>query len=371
MRTLLITLEYPPFRGGVANYYGHIEKYWPRHAAAQLGLEEDDPETKLRVLHNNDGALLSSWFWPKWRSAYKLLRESVKRQDIEHVLVGHVLPLGTVAYHHYLRTKIPYSVILHGMDLALAMKPGRKQMMSKLILRNAKNIICSNAYTADMTIAFIGQDMRSKVHIVHPGINPEFEPDPELCEILKRDHNLDNKIVLFSVGRLVKRKGFEDVLRAMPKVTAVLPELHYFFAGDGPEKMNLVELAMQTKNVTFLENFSNAEKDAWFSLCDIFIMPSYSEGSDFEGFGIVFLEANIAGKAVIGGRSGGVPEAVEDSVSGLLVEPRNIDSIANAIIKLGQEPGLRAQLGRQGRARALEWFNWDRQIGHLYKIINS
>jgi phosphatidylinositol alpha-1,6-mannosyltransferase len=371
MKTLLFTLEYPPFRGGVANYYGNIEKYWSRHAAEDLGIAEDDPDAQLRVLHNNDGALLSGWLWPKWLPAFRLLKSAVERQGIEHILVGHILPLGTVAYRYSRKSKLPYSVMLHGMDLALAMKPGRKQMLAKMVLRNAANIICSNAFTAEIAKKFVGEGSAAKVHVVHPGVELDEVADPDICAQVRSQYQLDNKIVLFSVGRLVGRKGFEHVIRAMPKVTEVLPDVHYFFAGDGPEKVRLLELAMQTKNVTYLEKFSQEQKLAWFELCDIFIMPSYSEGADFEGFGIVFLEANIAGKPVIGGRSGGVPEAIDDGISGLLVEPKNIDQIASAIIKLGQNPGLRQQLGRQAKARAREWFNWPRQIGHLYKILNA
>ena len=100
-------------------------------------------------------------------------------------------------------------------------------------------------------------------------------------------------------------------------------------------------------------------------------MPSYAEGADFEGFGIVYLEANIAGKPVIGGRSGGVPEAIDDGVSGILVDSKDNDEIVKAIARLTGDLGLRHKLGRQGHDRAVEWFNWERQIGRLYKIINS
>ncbi len=371
MKTLLFTLEYPPFKGGVANVYGNIERYWSRFAAVDMGLSTDDNDTKLRVLHNNDGALLSKWLWPRWLPAVGVLKRSVARQGIEHIIVGNILPLGTVAYRHFKKTGVPYTVFLHGMDLALAMKPGRKQLIAKMILDNAKNIICGNEFTASMVVGFMGDLIKAKLHVVHPGVNPEFPVNEKVLEEIKTKYNLVNKTVLLSIGRLVKRKGFENVIKALPEVIKNYPDLHYFVSGDGPEKMNILDYSMKNKNITLLGRLSDEEKNAWLAASDIFIMPSYAEGEDFEGFGIVFLEANIAGKAVIGGRSGGVPEAIDDGVSGLLVDPHSIEDIAKAIIRLTGDPALRQKLGSQGHARALEWFNWERQVGRIYKIVNS
>ncbi len=371
MKTLLFTLEYPPFKGGVANYYGHIEKYWPQFAARDLDIDIGNTDTRLRVLHNNDGALLSTWLWPKWLPSFKLLKDAVKRQDIKHIIVGHILPLGTVTYRLHKTTGISYTVILHGMDLSLAMKPGRKQLITKKILLSAKNIVCVSANTLDILAGFMGEDIRQKSHIVYPGINTDFVVDQQKFEDIRKQHNLINKTVLFSIGRLVKRKGVSDVIEAMREVNKTYPDLHYFIAGDGPEKMKLLDIAMKNKNITFLGRISDKEKNAWLSACDMFVQPAYATDNDFEGFGIVYLEASIAAKAVIAGNSGGVPEAVEDGVSGILVEPKNISKISQAIIRLAGDVGLRNKLGRQGHDRAVEWFNWERQIGRIYKIINS
>ena len=237
MITLLFTLEYPPFKGGVANYYGNMVRYWPKIASVHLGLEEDDPDTKLRVLHNNDGALLWNWFYPKWLPSTWLLKGAVNRQSVEHIIVGHILPLGTVTYNLNRKTGIPYTVILHGMDLAMAMRPGRKQMIAKRVLLGATNIICGNTYTAELALKHMGDKIRSKIFVVNPGINPSFVVKKEKVDHIKRQYNLENKTVLFSCGRLQKRKGFENVIKVMPDINKDYPDLHYFIAGDGRRKM--------------------------------------------------------------------------------------------------------------------------------------
>jgi phosphatidylinositol alpha-1,6-mannosyltransferase len=309
--------------------------------------------------------------WPKWLPAIKILKSAVERQGIEHIIVGHILPLGIVTYRFHKLTGIPYTVILHGMDLTLAMKFGRKQLITKQILNNAKNIICASANTSEILAGFMGKSIKEKVQIVHPGIASNFIVDKIKLENIKKQYNLFNKTVLFSIGRLVKRKGVNDVITAMEEVNKSYPDLHYFIAGDGPEKMKLLDSAMQNKNITFLGRISDKEKNAWLSACDMFVQPAYATDDDFEGFGIVYLEASIASKAVIAGNSGGVPEAVEDGVSGILVEPKNIPDIVQAITRLASDSGLRQKLGRQGHDRALEWFNWERQIGRFYKIVNN
>jgi len=89
-------------------------------------------------------------------------------------------------------------------------------------------------------------------------------------------------------------------------------------------------------------------------------MPNRSDGVDFEGFGMVFLEAAAAGKPTIGGRSGGVPEAVEDGVTGLLVDGADVAELEKAMAALAESRELRAQYGIAGRERAVRRFSWDR-----------
>jgi len=132
----------------------------------------------------------------------------------------------------------------------------------------------------------------------------------------------------------------------------------------------LKELARGINNVIFLGEVADKEKWAWLSLCDIFIMPARNIDGDFEGFGIVYLEANLAGKPVIAGDSGGTKDAVQGAYSGILVDPENISRIAGAVIGLAQDAKLIIKLGEQGRERAINEFNWEKQIDKIYNVIH-
>lgn len=131
MTTLLFTLEYPPFYGGVANYYGNLVKYWPEPLA-------------ISALNNNEGHLINNKLpLLPWLPAYFALRKKIKQEKIEHIFVGHILPLGTVALICARFCKIKYSVFLHGTDLSFVIKKTRKKMAGqKNFNKRRKNNLC-------------------------------------------------------------------------------------------------------------------------------------------------------------------------------------------------------------------------------------
>lgn len=363
MKVLLFTLEYAPFNGGIANYYKNLVKYW---------LEPDN----IFVLNNNNNELISRNFPVlKWSPAFLKLRKEIKKNKISHVLVGHILPLGIVAYFLSKILKFKYSVILHGMDFSFAIRTRRKRLIVKKILKNSDSIICANKYTADMINLFLKKDI-GNIIIVNPGIEINATRNMKNITQLENKYNLDKKIVLFSLGRLVKRKGFDKVIKAMPIIIKKIPNLIYFIAGAGPDKeylercKNNLEDKFIKNHIIFLGKISDEEKKAWLNICDIFIMPSRDIDGDFEGFGIVYLEANMAGKPVIAGDSGGVQDAVVNRLNGLIVNSQSVENIAESVIKLSLDKELRKKLGEQGKERVIKNFHRKNQSEKIYNIIN-
>jgi phosphatidylinositol alpha-1,6-mannosyltransferase len=363
MNILLFTLEYPPFRGGVANYYGNLVKHWP------------EPDN-IFVLDNSNSQLLNNKSpFLKWLPAIKELWKIIREKKIDQVLVGQILPLGTVVYLISFFIKIRFSVILHGMDFTYAIKSQHKKRLTRKILARAECVICGNNYTAGLVKDFLDDNQRDKVRVVNPGVEGQLIINNEKLIIneLIQKYNLDNKVILLTVGRLVKRKGIDMVLETLPDILKEMPDLVYAIVGSGEELDNYKLLIINYKlenNVVIVQDASDEERDAWYQACDIFIMPARRIGDDFEGFGIVYLEANLRGKPVIAGASGGIGDAVVDGVNGLLVNPENTLEIKNAIIKLAQNKDLRNKLGEAGRKRAQEEFNWDAQVKRFRGIFN-
>jgi len=350
---LLFTLEYPPDIGGVANYYGNLVKFYPK--------------SEIKVLAGKK-LLKPHWIFSSWR-----LWRVIKKDKIKMVLVGQILPLGTVAWllSRVLGIRFDYVVFLHGMDLTFALKVPRKKKLARKILAGAKKIIAANSYTAKLAEEIVEG---SKIEVVNPGVDFHITHNAERIMQIKEKYNLQNKIVLLQVGRLVKRKGIDKVLEALPKVWEKVPELVYVIVGNGPEIFNIKYLILNIKNkdkIVLIDKASDEEVTAFYGFCDIFIMPAREINGDFEGFGIVYLEANLHSKPVIAGDSGGVRDAVVDGVNGLLVNPESTDEITNAIIKLAKDESLRKKLGEQGRERAEKEFGWEGQVYKVCKVIKS
>jgi phosphatidylinositol alpha-1,6-mannosyltransferase len=144
--------------------------------------------------------------------------------------------------------------------------------------------------------------------------------------------------------------------------------------GDGPLRRHLERLAAAlgvSPAVHFVGQVSDAELDGWYRRCEVFVLAARESAlsGGAEGFGLVFVEAALRGKPVIGGRSGGVPDAVIDGQTGILVDPHDPAEIAEAVTRLFTEPELAARLGRDGRRRALDELTWPRYTEQFDRVL--
>jgi len=349
---LLYTLEYPPQYGGIADYYYNLVNHWPKDNIAYYHLKNVDT---------------SFYHLPK------LAFDLKKKLNIStHLLVGHILPLGSVAYLLSFFKKFDYSIILHGLDFSLATKNKKKKLLAYLILKKAKYIVCANSYLGSQVKKKFPR-FEKKIILSHPGAKVE-KVDLGIRDSLVDKYNLKNKKIIFSLGRLVKRKGFDLCLNAIRQMKEFNPEIFqdlvYILAGSGQDKERL-ELLAKSYNildkVIFLENISHQEKYALYSLCDMFIMTPREIEGDYEGFGIVYLEANLFAKPVIASGSGGVPDAVVNNINGLTIRPNDSLALVSAIIKLFTNVNLAQVLGKKGQQRAKQFFNWSYLTDNLAK----
>jgi phosphatidylinositol alpha-1,6-mannosyltransferase len=220
-------------------------------------------------------------------------------------------------------------------------------------------------------VNFTGIDTH-RTYVVYPGLDPLFI-ERALTE--KAEKPVDNSCrILLTVGRLVERKGQDMVIRALPKIISHIPNLKYRIVGEGPYRTRLEQLAKELGVDTYVE-FIGAVEDTElireYKSCDLFIMPSRESPNDAEGFGIVYLEANACGKPVIGGRSGGVPEAVLDNQTGLLTNPTDVEEIANSVVRLLNDPLLAKRLGEQGKERVLKEFTSNYMAERVLRLISE
>lgn len=357
MKTILFTLEYPPFFGGVASYYGNMADNWPS-------------KNEFQVLDNSDDRLLrKDWPCLRWLPAAWQLYQVVNK-EASTVLVGNILPLGTAAWLVKLITGTKYSLIMHGMDFAFAHKTTWKSLLAKIIIINCEQIICSNSYLAQL-VREKYPSLKQRIHVVTPGVPAAILPPAESVKKYKEENGLTDKYIILSLGRLVKRKGFDMVIKAMGAISSSITNALYIIAGSGSDEDYLRSLvpADMSDKIRFLGKISDQDKAMLLSSCDVFAMPSRDIAGDFEGFGIVFLEAGLFQKPVIAGRSGGIADAVVDGMTGFLADPDDAGDIADKVIKLHHDPQLSDTMGRAARERALKDFAWPDLAKRIHDII--
>ena len=147
----------------------------------------------------------------------------------------------------------------------------------------------------------------------------------------------------------------------------------YYIVGDGPDKEKLIQLVKEknlSNQIIFLGYLDDIKLQYYYALCDIFLLTSKTSKT-LEGFGIVYLEANLHEKPVIAASVGGVTDAVIDGETGFLIEENNIKELKEKILLLMNNKELRIQLGKQGKQRVESDFLWDKHIDSLIKIIEA
>lgn len=335
----LVTLDYPPEKGGVARYLGNL-------VAASNG------EVDVFV----DAAAKKNWL-----PSIKKIR-SLKTEGYAYVLISHLLPLGTAAWVARLFGGPRYAVLIHGLDLRLAQASARKSWIAKRVLRRAGLVIANSEFTAQEIRRF---DPKLKPAVLTPGVEPMTFPDRVMSRTRLGIRN--DEFIILAVCRLVMRKGIDQLIQALGRLPS---NARLVVIGDGPDARRLKELARSLEErVTFIARAGDEERNAWYASADVFALPIREEGEDVEGFGIVFLEAAQAGLPVVAGQSGGGGEAVVDQETGLLVDPMDTTALVDVLNRLIHDQGLRSALGRAGRTRVMRDFQWKDRWQKLQSLL--
>ncbi|MEA3249397.1 MAG: glycosyltransferase family 4 protein [Patescibacteria group bacterium] len=365
---LLVTIEYPPQRGGIATYLAHIAENLPHGNIIVLAPEmksthEYDMNAGVPIYRYK---MLWKYMRPRWLLAFYWTWRMCRKDRPSMVMVSHLLNMGKVALGIKRVLGIPYGVILHGYDVAQAKSTtyGRR-LAAREILGGASLVVCNSVYTGTWAQS-LGVD-ESRIAYVNPPPWLPLDTKADAGEVaqFRKIHELDGKFTLLYVGRLVKRKGVDTCIKAVAKLRAEGCDVKYIVIGDGPDKGRLKKMAMDANvadHVVFTGMMNPNRLSIPYTACDAFVMvPRSLDGGNIEGYGIVYLEANIFGRPVIGSRTGGVPEAVIDGETGLLVEPGDVDGLVKTVRKLMNDESLRKKLGEGGRARLEKDYGDNRQ----------
>ncbi len=285
------------------------------------------------------------------------------------LVYAHFAPDGYAAMPLAERLGVPLVTALHGYDVTMSdqaigkTRLGREYLQGRprLQKKGALFLTCS-AYVRRRGLEIGYPAERTIVHSI--GVDVErFKPP------LARQRE---KIVLF-VGRLVEKKGCASLIEAMAEVQRRCPAAELVVIGDGGLRSGYEALAAaRGVRCRFLGAQPTAVVRDWMARAAVFCVPSVVAASgDAEGFGMVFIEAQAMGLPVVSTRSGGIPEAVENRETGLLVNERDPRALAEAILALIESDELWRRLSVAGRRRVVEHFNLARQTERLENVFEQ
>ena len=363
-RVLCITNDFGPRAGGIETFViGLIERlpknsvvvYTSRQADSIPFDEKWRREYGVEVIRDRSSVLL-----PTFRVG-RAVRKIASDQNIKHVFFGAAAPLALLSQ----------GLRKSGVTRIVALTHGHEVWWSKVwpfswAISEIARSVDVVTYLGDFTHQAIARRFKDKNKLtkIAPGIDTEHFRPLDGRE-LREKYGIADRATIVSVGRLVHRKGQDRLVEAMPLVLKEIPEAHLVFIGEGPHRKRLDELVKKFKlenHVTFIGRIQYSDLPRHISLGDIFAMPSRSRlfGLEVEGLGIVYLEASACGLPVVGGNSGGAPDAVKEGITGFVVDGNKLPEIADRIITLLKDDELRNQMGNAGRSWAMEEWQWKR-----------
>ena len=350
MRHLFVTNDFPPKLGGIESYLTNLCRGFDPNdiavlAPAREGYEAVDSEIDHTVVRLPGSYLRAT------KSVYRGIVQAATELDVDAVHFLAALPLGRIGPRLRTETGRPYTIVAHGSGEILL--PARVPLARRALV---------NALVSADVVFPVSEFTKGAVEKITKGkgktvvLNPSVDIDRFSLEVsgarVRASIDAPGRFVVLFCSRLVKRKGADVLLRAI----AALKGSFGLFVGDGPERATLERLARELEvsdRVAFAGLVPDELLPAYYAAADVFCMPCTDRygGLDTEGFGVVYLEAQASGLPCIAGRCGGSAEAVEDGVTGYVIDDPTPVRVATVLHDLRRDPGLCAQLGGAGRLR--------------------
>ena len=360
-RHLLVTNDFPPKTGGIQVY---LEELWRRlevgravvlTASSHPDAALFDRESELMI----ERIPASTLYLPTPR-AKRAIEAAIARHDPELVLLDPAWPLGLLGPG----LSRPYGVILHGAEVTI---PARLPLVAsslRHVLRQAAVAVAAGAYV-EGEARRCAAEHTPPILQVPPGVDTARFVPPVADARRETRHRrglADDDLLVTSYSRLVPRKGMDTLIRASALLVGDFPNLRVQIGGAGRDARRLEKLSRRIHApVELIGRVADEELVGWLGASDLMVMDCRRRwlGLEQEGFGIVFVEAGACGVATVAGRSGGSHEAVEDGVTGVVVDnPRDARALAHTMAALLGDAPRREALGAQAARVARERFDW-------------
>lgn len=354
-KILFISRKYPPSVGGMEEGLYNISKYLPNE------------EFSVKVVALGKGQKNLIWFFP-----YILLYILFNSKKYDYLLLGDgvICICGKIA--RMVSSRIKRIIILHGLDVTYNNGIYQKYLRKNLS-QSADKYACNSQYTEKIVREW---GIKENVYTVRHGIDIyKFDKIKSIKnEEFRQRYSIDEgDLIILTVGRLVKRKGVEWFIRT------VLPEISnitYIVIGEGEEKKN-IENAIEDKQVSskvrMLGKVSDEELGNCYLNSDVFVMPNFHVEDNAEGFGLVAVEASLAGLIVLASNVDGIPDAIIDRKNGFLIESKDGSTYQKYIHDIQNNKDKYKIIAEEHQKFTREHYSWEntcRQFRLLYKMLD-
>jgi phosphatidylinositol alpha-1,6-mannosyltransferase len=374
-RTLIVTNDFPPRRGGIQSFVhelalrldpGQLTVYAPKWD----GDAAFDAAQPFEVVRHPTSLMIGG---PGVR---RRAAELARSRKAEVVIYGASAPLGLITPVLRKAGVRRAIAITHGHEAGWAALPVARQLLRR-IGDETDVMTYLGEYFRVRVAGALSPQAAARMARLHPGVDAgAFRPDPTARRVIRDRHGLGDRPVVVCVSRLVARKGQDTLLRAWPAVIEKVQDAVLLIVGRGPYAKTLRQLADQAGvagSVMFTGPVPQDELAAHYAAGDVFSMPCRTRrgGLDVEGLGIVYLEASATGLPVVGGDSGGAPDAILEGETGYVVGGRDVRALSERLIALLQDPVGAKAMGEKGRAWVERDWNWDLIASRLRTLIDG
>ncbi len=377
-KILCITNDFGPRAGGIETFVIGLIERMPRDSVIVYTSKQEGSESYDRDWFENFGVEVirdrAKILLPTPRVG-RAVAALVKERGITRVFFGAAAPLALLS-HRLRRSGVTRIVALtHGHEVWWA-KLWPFSWAIKRIGKGVDVLTYLGDFTREAISRALTEEAKSSMVRIAPGIDTDhFSPIAD-AHLLKSELELDEKRVIVSVGRLVHRKGQDTLVEAMPEILKEHPSAHILFVGVGPHLEYIHKRAIELgvlENISFVGRVKYSELPRFISVGEIFAMPSRSRlaGLEVEGLGIVYLEASACQLPVVGGLSGGAPDALLQGETGIAVDGLKPLEVARAINELLADPDRARAMGIRGRQWIIdqwEWRHWSAAFNQLLKM---
>jgi len=366
VRTLVVTNDFPPRPGGIQAFVQSLAARQPDgeivvYAPAWKGASAYDAAQPFPVVRHPGSLMLPV------PDVLRRARQIAAAEGCDRVWFGAAAPLALLAPRLGLTRAVAST---HGHEVGWAALPVARQVLGR-------------AGRGVDVVTYLGDYTRRRLAPALPGTRLEqlssgvdtsaFRPGAG-GDVVRRRLGLSDRPVVVCVSRLVPRKGQDVLLRALPLVQRRVPGTALLCVGGGPDGPRLLRLAAElgvSDDVVLTGSVPWEALPAHYDAGDVFAMPCRSRraGLEVEGLGIVYLEASATGLPVVAGRSGGSPDAVQEGVTGVLVEGRSVPQVAAAVGDLLADPPRARAMGAAGRAWVERQWRWEVMAGRLRELL--